>query len=39
LPAIDLNAVIQGDSPLGADACAIGASDAAPGLVEQFGTV
>jgi hypothetical protein len=39
LPAIDLNAVIQGDGLPGADAGAIGASDATPGLVEQFGTV
>jgi hypothetical protein len=37
--AIDLNAVIQGDGPPGAHAGAIGASDAAPGLVKQFGTV
>ena len=36
-PAIDLNAVIQGDSPPGANDDAIGASDATLGLVEKFG--
>jgi hypothetical protein len=38
LPAIDLNAFIQGNSPSGAQIDAIGAPDTAPGLVEQFGT-